>query len=307
MRPRRGVILICLMCAAAAPLGEYGLEDPTAASGVQPIVQFLMAGEGYQKRGEAHFVVRRLRAVRALADDDFAMAWDLRSGTDTLWRATWPARGLFDVPEAKAHDKVHTSFTLPALNLSAGCYELRLRLVRHVPLSAVAARRGYVGGDPQACGRAPPFVVRHDGVYPSAPAAALAGAARRAFDAAYAESCDLSAAVLTVPGMARPGLRHFLCALGDDDAWPYLEVGVFKGASLSAFANGRRRRAAGIDNWVQFQKDNPASKQTATAAVEAHAPGAELVDADAWALDTPARAAAAAGVDAFQIFFYDGG
>ena len=299
--------VVILMCAAAAPLGEYGLEDPTAASGVQPIVQFLMAGEGYQKRGEAHFVVRRLRAVRALADDDFAMAWDLRSGTETLWRATWPARGLFDVPEAKAHDKVHTSFTLPALNLSAGCYELRLGLVRRVPLSAVAARRGYVGGDPQACGRAPPFVVRHDGIYPSAPAAALAGAARRAFDAAYAESCDLSAAVLTVPGMARPGLRHFLCALGDDDAWPYLEVGVFKGASLSAFANGRRRRAAGIDNWVQFQKDNPESKQTATAAVEAHAPGAELVDADAWALDTPARAAVAGGVDAFHIYFYDGG
>ena len=45
MRPRRGVILICLMCAAAAPLGEYGLEDPTAASGVQPIVQFLMADD----------------------------------------------------------------------------------------------------------------------------------------------------------------------------------------------------------------------------------------------------------------------
>ena len=85
MWPRHVVVL---MCAAAAPLGEYGLEDPTAASGVQPIVQFLMAGEGYQKRGAAHFVVRRLRAVRALADDDFAMAWDLRSGTDTLWRAT---------------------------------------------------------------------------------------------------------------------------------------------------------------------------------------------------------------------------
>ena len=68
MWPRHVVIL---MSAAAAPLGEYGLEDPTAASGVQPIVQFLMAGEGNQKRGEAHFVVRRLRAVRPLADDDF--------------------------------------------------------------------------------------------------------------------------------------------------------------------------------------------------------------------------------------------
>ena len=70
MWPRHVVVL---MCAAAAPLGEYGLEDPTAASGVQPIVQFLMAGEGYQKRGEAHFVVRRLRAVRALADDPGAL------------------------------------------------------------------------------------------------------------------------------------------------------------------------------------------------------------------------------------------
>lgn len=169
----------------------------------------------------------------------------------------------------------------------------------------MAVRRGYVG-DPQACGRAPAFVVRHDGNYPSAPAAALAGAARRAFDAAYEESCDLSAAALEVPGMARPGLRHFLCKLGDGD-WAYLEVSVFQGASLSAFANGRHRRMAGVDNWVQFQGDNPESKRTATAAAGAHAPGAALVDADAWAKDTPARAAAAAGVADFHVYFYDGG
>ena len=100
MWPRHVVIL---MCAAAAPLGEYGLEDPTAASGVQPIVQFLMAGEGYQKRGEAHFVVRRLRAVRALADDDFAMAWDLRSGTETCLLYTSPSprdRSLARMPSS---------------------------------------------------------------------------------------------------------------------------------------------------------------------------------------------------------------
>jgi len=100
--------------ARTAPLGEYSLQDATRESGVQPIVSFLMAGEGYQKRGEAHFVVRRLRAVSVLADDDFAMAWDLRSESgDTLWRATCSARGLFDVPEATAYDTVHTSFNLP--------------------------------------------------------------------------------------------------------------------------------------------------------------------------------------------------
>ena len=84
-------------------------------------------------------------------------------------------------------------------------------------------------------------------------------------------------------------------------------MGVFKGASLSAFASGRRVRAAGVDNWAEFRGDNPEARREAEASVAAHAPGAALVDADAWAAATPRAAARAAGVAEFPLYFYDGG
>ncbi|KAJ1452771.1 hypothetical protein M885DRAFT_568290 [Pelagophyceae sp. CCMP2097] len=254
-------------------------------------------------RGHAHFRVSNLDAVKTawrkgFGGDDLGLALELRNAGAVVWTAYGSAWGVLEA----GSDGTYRS-PLDDLDLKTGCYAISATLVRRnsssedTPLSNTAVRRGAIG-DEQACGRAPDYA----GSDPRT--AKLSALAQRAFDSAYSQSCALRADVAETWGMTGANLKHLLCDLGESDL-SYLEIGVLQGSTMVSFANGREKRAIGVDNWSEFADYQ--SKPKAERNVASMASGAILIDADAWDSATPKRAVASLGGGKFDIFFYDGG
>ncbi len=121
--------------------------------------------------------------------------------------------------------------------------------------------------------------------------------------ALQAES-KLTPAVLSVPGFCQAATRHLVNNLCDRPDVNYLEVGVFKGATLFAAAYHNQGTFTGVDNfWFERMSQNRDPRQAFRAAKRrlARSCHVHLVEADSWRLD-PGRLPS--DVD---VYFYDGG
>lgn len=114
----------------------------------------------------------------------------------------------------------------------------------------------------------------------------------------------LRPSVLSVPGFCKPATRHLvnnLCGFPDVN---YLEVGVFKGATLFAAAYRNQGTFTGVDNfWFERMSHNRDPREAFRAAKRrlARSCHVHLVEADSWHLD-PATLP-----PAVDVYFYDGG
>ncbi|HLA79756.1 MAG TPA: class I SAM-dependent methyltransferase [Vicinamibacteria bacterium] len=123
-------------------------------------------------------------------------------------------------------------------------------------------------------------------------------------DRALRAESKLTPAVLSVPGFCKAATRHLVNNLCDFPDVNYLEVGVFKGATLFAAAYRNQGTFTGVDNfWFERMSQNRDPRQAFRAAKRrlARSCHVHLVEADSWALD-PGRLPP--GVD---VYFYDGG
>lgn len=112
--------------------------------------------------------------------------------------------------------------------------------------------------------------------------------------------------ILDVEGLVSRATRDFINAVVS--GWPrklwYVEVGVFRGASLCAASyRTPHARVVGIDNWAFEPNRRQALDNVRLCAAAEGAARVEVVEADAWDL-VKNTSAVPADID---VFFYDGG
>ena len=121
---------------------------------------------------------------------------------------------------------------------------------------------------------------------------------------AFRAESKLTPAVLSVPGFCKPASRHLLNNLCSFPDVNYLEVGVFKGATLFAASFRNQGTFTGVDNfWFERMANVRDPRQAFRAARRrlARSCHVKLVEGDCFRLD-PARLP-----PKVDVYFYDGG
>jgi hypothetical protein len=110
----------------------------------------------------------------------------------------------------------------------------------------------------------------------------------------------LPEAVLSLPGMSSPKVRHLLNHLCDQPGVRYLEIGVLTGSTLvSALHGNPYARAWAIENWSEFGGTREGLQASLDLLSEDERARLTLLEEDCFALDL-------GGLGPCDVYFYDG-
>lgn len=253
-----------------------------------PRLYFSHPGKVGSARKSWSFTVEGVGAMATEFRDEIEWCGEVRRDDALVWSACVDASSLFESIDSKfceygaGQDCASGSMEVDA-RLPDGDYVQTMQLKRRGrPVSDSKSRRSYVGSIPQGDGstRLAEMLASRSG-----------------------EFC-LDRAVAQMPGMAGRGLRELLCNLfRRQPASKYLEVGVYKGATLfAASSSNLGLRSIGVDNWSQFDHDD--AKRFVVDRLETYAPNATLLDRDAF---TSPLSSELLDLSPFDVYFYDAG